>query len=245
MNNNKNDQLSKERIHKISDFLKGIELYTENKFTEESFKVINEALIHTSAGLSINYEKLEFLGDAVLRLVSTEFIEKEFPRMKVGERSSLRSQLVSDQWLANLGKQISIKDMLIMGTKAKGDHLALSTIEADSTEALIGAIFICIQDLKKIESWLSPFWLETSKIVLSDPHKLNPKSGLQEWSQGKGFEKPKYEIKELSQKHGDPRRFFCKVRINNKTIGEGHGGSIKEAEKKAANIALRRLLNST
>ena len=209
----------------------------------KNINIINEALTHTSANPLINHEKLEFLGDAVLRLVATEFIEKKYPSMEVGERSELRSQLVSDKWLTKVGKEIAIEEIFLVGLKASKDKSALATLQAEATEALIGAIYQCLNSLIPIHKWLTHYWIKESEIVLADPHKNNFKSALQEWSQGQRLMLPQYEIQELTQEHGNPKRFFCKVYIDSEQIGEGSGGSRKEAEKKAAKSALEMLHN--
>jgi len=69
-------------------------------------KDFNQALTHSSDNKIINYEKLEFFGDAVLRLAASNFIEKKYPQMSVGERSELRAQIVSDEWLTKLGGKL-------------------------------------------------------------------------------------------------------------------------------------------
>ena len=69
---------------------------------------LDEALTHTSAGLCLNHEKLEFLGDAVLRLAASEFLEQHYPNLSVGQSSALRAQLVSDRWLGELLSLIHI-----------------------------------------------------------------------------------------------------------------------------------------
>jgi len=217
--------------------------YFEEKRNENS-DAINEALTHTSAQFEYNHEKLEFLGDAVLRLAASEFIEQKFPNMNVGERSALRSQLVSDRWLTKVGKSIKIEEIFVIGPKASGDSSALSTLQAEATEALIGAIYKNYKDLTQIHNWLTPYWEEESIKVLNDPHRKNSKSALQEWSQSRGFKLPKYEIRELSQKHGDPKRFLCKVHLNGEIIGKGWGRSRKDAEKQGANFALKSITNS-
>ncbi len=204
----------------------------------EKLAIFNEALTHTSAQLSINYERLEFLGDAVLRLAASEFIDRRFPAMDVGDRSALRAQLVSDQWLSEIGNLIKIEEFLLMGQKASKDNSAKRTLAAESTEALIGAIFESFNSLKPIHNWLTPFWEESSVNVLSDPHKKNSKSAFQEWSQGLSLGLPKYECIEKSQKHGDPERFFCKVSLKGQAYGEGWGRSRQDAEKEAALNAL-------
>ena len=93
--------------------------------------------------------------------------------MKVGERSELRSQLVSDQWLEQVGNKINISNVLIIGPKALRDKSANATIQAEATEALIGALYESLNILDPIRNWLIPFWDEKSKEVLADPHKKN------------------------------------------------------------------------
>ena len=94
--------MNKKRFADIVNFLKSLKinsvrfkriLETNNL---ENLRIINEALTHSSMGKEINHEKLEFLGDAVLRLSASEFIENYFQRLSVGERSELRAQIVSD-----------------------------------------------------------------------------------------------------------------------------------------------------
>ncbi len=237
-------KIPNERIQKLHRFLKRLNIVISNaEFknlnNQSHLALLDEALTHTSAKTGINHERLEFLGDAVLRLTASEFIEWNFPNMKVGDRSELRAQLVSDKWLTKVGRRIGIKEMLIVGPKAAKDTSACATIEAETTEALIGALYECFQNLKPIHDWLTPYWKETSNAVLSDPDKHNSKSALQEWIQARGLSLPNYEIQEICKKHGDPRRFFCKVHLEGKAIGEGWGGSRKEAEKEAANSALK------
>ncbi len=207
-------------------------------------KIINEALTHTSSNPIINHERLEFLGDAVLRLAASEFIEKNFPDMKVGERSALRSQLVSDKWLTKVGEEISIEKIITTGRKASQDISAKETLQAEATEAIIGALYECFKDIEIIKAWLTPFWIKESQKVLSDPNKNNSKSALQEWTQAKGLSLPKYMTKEICQEHNNPKRFVCIVHIKNNPIGEGWGKSRKEAEKEAARSAMEYLNKS-
>ncbi|WP_320666815.1 ribonuclease III [Prochlorococcus sp. MIT 1307] len=239
-----NEKISTKRTNQLQLLLARINI-DPNKFvlqkTDLGFKIINEALTHTSANCSYNHERLEFLGDAVLRLAATKFIDYNFPRMTVGDRSALRSILVSDDWLTKVGKNIKIEKVLIIGPKAEKDFAALSTLQAEATEALIGAIYECLEDLSQIIIWLSPYWQEETFQVMKDPYRHNSKSALQEWSQGKGLNLPKYAVQEVSQEHGDPKRFFCRVKIEDKVIGEGWGSSRKNAEKEAAISALKSL----
>ena len=199
-----------------------------------------EALTHTSSGLNPHHEQLEFLGDAVLRLAASEFIASSYPKMPVGERSSLRAQLVSDRWLAELGAAVEIERYWRIGPKASGDSTAAATIRAELSEALIGAVYR-IAGTKAVEQWLTPYWTRSAEAVLADPHRGNSKSALQEWSQGKGLGLPRYSSEEISQQHGDPRRFHCTVALPPNLKAEGWGGSRRDAEQQAARSALTQL----
>ena len=205
--------------------------------------LLQEALTHTSSGLNPHHEQLEFLGDAVLRLTASEFIASAYPQMPVGERSSLRAQLVSDRWLAELGANIEIERWWQIGPKASGDDTAAATIRAELSEALIGALYR-INGLTAVQQWLTPHWQPSAEAVLADPHRGNCKSALQEWSQGEGMGLPTYTSEEISKRHGDLRRFCCKVTLPPQLTAQGWGRSRREAEQQAARAALDQLTDS-
>ena len=205
--------------------------------------LLQEALTHTSSGLNPHHEQLEFLGDAVLRLTASEFIASAYPQMPVGERSSLRAQLVSDRWLAELGSTIEIERWWRIGPKASGDSTAAATIRAELSEALIGALYR-IKGLTAVHQWLTPHWQRSAEAVLADPHRGNCKSALQEWSQGEGLGLPIYSSEEINQRHGDPCRFRCRVTLPPQLAAEGWGRSRRDAEQQAARAALDQLTGS-
>ena len=236
-------KISNQRVDEIINFIKSLSL--DKKYQEEftnkkinNILYINESLTHSSANSISNYENLEFLGDAVLRLIASDFIKHKYPYMSVGERSVLRSHLVSDQWLEEVGKKIEIKNVLLIGKKALRDKSATATIQAEATEALIGALYESLTILDPIKDWLIPFWDEKSEEILADPHKKNYKSALQELTQSKGLSTPVYKTIEMKKKHDNPKRFFCTVYIKNESIAEGWGKSMKQSEKDAASKAL-------
>ena len=216
-------------------------LDNKKELSREQLEQLDEALTHTSTGLARHHEQLEFLGDAVLRLAASDFIESEHPQMPVGERSALRAQLVSDRWLAELGIAIGIEALLKLGAKASGDTAARSTLRAEHCEALIGAIYKISGQVLTVQTWLTTYWQETSRDVLADPHRGNSKSALQEWTQAQGLGLPTYTCQEISRRHGDPRRFHCQVFIQdqNHPRAEAWGGSRRQAEQMAAKAAMQ------
>ena len=227
------------RTNKLLELLQTIGLQELN--TTKLLSLVDEALIHVSAGQSKNFERLEFLGDAVLRLAATEFIDQHYPALPVGRCSSLRAQLVSDRWLAQLGEQLQLDSLLVLGPKALGDAAARAPLQADATEALIGALYSALGDLQAIHRWLTPHWQATAQAVLATPNQFNGKTALQEWSQGQGLGLPHYITEECSLQHGDPERFLCRVSVSNKELAEAKGRSRKEAEQNAAVAALQSL----
>ena len=206
--------------------------------------LVDQALTHVSSGRALNLERLEFLGDAVLRLAATEFIDRYHADLTVGACSSLRAQLVSDRWLADVGQAIAVEQHLLLGRHAQGDRSAESRLRADATEALIGALYSALGNVEAIHRWLTPHWCATTQAVLATPHQFGGKTALQEWSQGQGLGLPSYATEECSRQHGDPERFRCRVSIQGQDLAEAKGRSRKEAEQNAATAALQALEGS-
>ena len=241
--------MDKKRVADIVNFLKSLKINSDkfdqilDKNNLEKLRIINEALTHSSMKKEINHEKLEFFGDAVLRLSASEFIENNFQEMNVGKRSELRAQIVSDEWLAKFGRKIYLEKIIIVGPKAMGDSFSKDTIIAEITEALIGAFYKCFSSVKEINLWLDKYWLKDSKLILDAPYKFNAKSKLQEWCQRRSINLPIYKIIEISKTHGDQKRFYCEVFIEDKLYATSYGQSHKKAEKIAASKAIESIMN--
>ena len=240
--------IKRERNNQIIIFLKSLNIRSK-RFSEITnnqniavLKIFNQALIHSSDDNDINYENLEFFGDAVLRLAASNFIEKKYPQMSVGERSELRAQIVSDEWLTKLGKNIDIEKLIIKGPKAMGDENSRNTIIGEATEALIGAIYKCFNSIHEVNLWLDDIWEEESEMFLKAPYKFKPKTVLQEWCQSKSFDLPVYKIIELSKTNGDPKRFSCDIFINGIQESSGFGKSHKQAETNAARDLIEKFI---
>ena len=235
------------RLEQIIKFLNSLDINSKRfiEIINQKDKLIlhtfNEALTHSSANNIVNYEKLEFFGDAVLRLSASDFIERTYKSMSVGSRSELRSQIVSDEWLTELGKKIFIEKVIIKGPKAMGDENSKDTIIAETSEALIGAIYKCFNSINEVNIWLDNFWKKDAELYLQAPHKYNAKSALQEWCQSQGFDLPIYKIYEVSKNHGDPKRFSCEIYINGSKKAFSFGHSHKKAEKNAASILIQKI----
>ena len=236
------------RINHIRDFLNSLKIKSKRfsdiikKQNSSVIEDFNHALTHSSDNKIINYEKLEFFGDAVLRLAASSFIEKKYPQMSVGERSELRAQIVSDEWLTKLGEKIDIEKLIIKGPKALGDENSKNTIIGEATEALIGAVYKCFNSIQEVNLWLDDIWEEDSEIFLKAPYKFKSKTVLQEWCQSKGFDLPVYKIIEVSKKNGDPKRFSCDIFIEGLKESSAFGKSHKQAETNAARVLIEKFI---
>ena len=177
------------RVDQIIIFLRSLNINSRRfseMINEKNIRMLNEfneAFTHSSENKQKNYEKLEFFGDAVLRLAASNFIEKKYSNLSVGKRSELRSQIVSDEWLTKLGKEIDIEMIIILGPKAVCDNNSKDTIIGEATEALIGALYKCFNSIEEVNLWLDDIWEKESELFLKAPHKFNSKSILQEWCQ--------------------------------------------------------------
>ena len=227
------------RAAELTDLIQRLD--AEIPIEPELLVLVDQAMTHVSSGRARNLERLEFLGDAVLRLAATEFIDRHHADLTVGACSNLRAQLVSDRWLAGVGEALAVEQHLLLGRHAQGDRSAQSRLRADATEALIGALYTALGNLKAIHRWLTPHWAATTQAVLATPHQFGGKTALQEWSQGQGLGLPSYATEECSRQHGDPERFRCQVSIQGRDLAEAKGRSRKEAEQNAASAALQAL----
>jgi len=195
------------------------------------------ALTHRSFA-SRNNERLEFLGDAVLNFVVGEALFQRFPDAHEGQLSRLRARLVRGETLAQLARVFDLGEFLRLGSgELKSGGFRRESILADTTEALIGAIYLDTgmdAARERVLAWLEP---HLSGLTLVDNHK-DPKTRLQEYLQARSGDLPLYEVVDVQ---GEPhcRTFFvtCKVVLLNE-LTRGQGASRRIAEQVAAAAAL-------
>jgi len=207
--------------------------------------LITRALTHSSIDSSINHEKLEFLGDAVLRLACSEFLHEHNSGQSVGKRSLMRAQLVSDRWLYELAQIIDLESFICQSPATANDKTANSRVLAECCEALIGAVYLswggADGGLHAVRQWLDPHWQRSCLELSEDPYRHNWKSALQELTQAQKAGLPVYTTSEENTSHGDLRRFRSEVSINEQQHGMGWGPSRRLAEQEAARAALEQL----
>jgi ribonuclease III len=221
--------------------LEKLESLIDHQFKNQN--LLKEALTHRSylnenPGWQVPHnERLEFLGDAVLELATTETLFEQFPKEPEGKLTTLRAALVNYQMLARLSKQISLENFILMSRgEAKDTGRARAVILANAMEALIGAIYLdggYAAAKKFVEKFILP---ETAEVLQKKLYR-DPKSLLQEKSQAELKVTPSYQL--LSESGPDHQKIFTVgVYVGEKKISEGKGFSKQEAEVDAARKAL-------
>ena len=195
--------------------------------------LFKQAFVHKSVSSDHNNERLEFLGDAVLEIVVSEYLFNRFTDLNEGKLTQMRASMVNTQSLAEIFQQLDCKDLLqtSKGTN-KLDETHKHSIFAGTLEACIGAIFIELGYEESKDFVLQLFHNRFSLLNASAELK-DAKSRLQEALQLKGAELPKYLV--TSNKQGN--YFDCSVTFNGKTF-EASDAIKKESEQKVAALIL-------
>lgn len=199
--------------------------------------LLDLALTHPSISSEANYEQLEFVGDAVVRLATSQFLFETYPDALVGEFAAVRSVLVSDHTLAQLAQYYGLERYLLVSSSAAGDKAGETSRLADAFEAVLGALYMSTNSLELVRPWLDSQLQHLAAEILKDPARQNYKDALQEWTQAQYKLLPEYRLKEISLIHGDAHRFTAEVWLQNRRLGEGRGRSKKAAEQAAAKQA--------
>jgi len=206
-----------------------------------------EALTHRSTlgelkpgETGITYERLEFLGDSVLALVTTDFLLRNFPDENEGQLTQKKSLLVSQTILTKKADAIDLKDHVILSENAfKGGVHGQDSIQTAVLEAVIGAIYLD-GGLEEARRFIEEMILDDVDEILGHSDHINYKSNLQEYTQSRFRTYPRYRIKSTTGPEHD-KIFLVEVRAGHGVLGRGRGKSKKDAEQMAAKEALREL----
>lgn len=209
----------------------------------QDIRLLKQAMTHSSftneqkINKQKNYERLEFLGDAVLELVTSEFLYLRNPQMPEGELTKTRASLVCEPALAFCARDLELGQFMLFG---KGEEVTggrrRESIIADAVEAVIGAIYL--------DGGMEPAKAFINRFILSDLEAkqlfYDSKTNLQELIQGTLKKELRYEeVREYGPEHD--KTFVAEVYMDNKKIGVGEGHTKKAAEQNAAYEALRLL----
>lgn len=199
--------------------------------------LLDLALIHPTASAEANYERLEFVGDAVVKLAAAEFLFETYPTVAEGELSAIRGILVSDRSLAGIADSYGIDRYLAVASSVSVDQVGRETRLAAALEAVLAALYLSTHDLTLIRPWLDTHWQHAAEIVRQDPTLQNYKGALQALTQAEYRTLPEYRVTEVGTTYGDAERFLAEVWVQDKLWGQGKGQSKKAAEQAAAKVA--------
>ena len=210
-------------------------------YSFQNQKLLKTALTHSSyahenGGMEYN-EKVEFLGDAVLELISSEYIFKTYPKLSEGEMTKARAYAVCEESLAKVANQYGFSDFLLVGKcESKVDGKYRASILADSVEAVIGAIYLD-SGFESAKNFILPNLYDRFDEFIAGGNK-DYKTQLQELLQTKGDTKIEYKIvDEIGPEHD--KLFVAEVYCDGKFLGSGKGKNKKEAEMIAAKNAMK------
>lgn len=212
-------------------------LHARLDYAFQNTELAQAAVTHRSAG-GRNNERLEFLGDAVLGLVIAEALYRQLGALAEGDLSRLRASLVNRDTLAELGQELALGELLLLGPgERKSGGYRRKSILADAIEALLGAVYLDGGFTAARDLVLRLF--AGRLLNLPDPEQLKDgKTRLQEYLQGRGLALPVYNLLEA---RGKAHEQSFVVRCEIPTLGietQGIGRSRRLAEQEAAEQGL-------
>lgn len=224
-------------MHDFSKLEKQLQIDFKNKdLLLQAF--VHRSYLNENPDLRVGHnERLEFLGDAVLELVVTEYIFKHYPEKPEGELTTWRAALVNTKMLSEVSHHLGFEDFLLLSRgedKEKGK--ARQYILANTIEAFIGGLYID-RGLRVCQKFITDYILSELPRVLENRLFRDAKSLFQEQAQEKYGITPTYGVlKEWGPDHA--KRFVVGVFLKGRKVAEGEGFSKQEAEEEAARMAL-------
>ncbi len=223
---------------KFSDFEKKIRIVFKDKaLLQQSFT--HRSYINENPGTKISHnERLEFLGDAVLELVVTDFLYKKYPQYTEGELTAVRSALVNAIIISEIASDIGMNNYLLLSKgEAKDNGKARQYILANTYEALVGAMYLD-QGYDVVNKFITKTLLPKTDEIVSKKLWRDAKSLVQEKAQEFVSTTPAYKVLNQSGPDHD-KHFTVGIYFGKDLIAEGKGQSKQEAEQSAALSALK------
>ncbi len=195
---------------------------------------------HEHTGIEADNQRLEFLGDAVLGMVTAEFFYREYPDRAEGDLTKIRSQVSNSKFLAHIATTIGLGEYLRLG---RGELLSGGKNRpsnlTDAVEAVVGAAYLD-GGLRAVAKLFKQLWMPELESVMAGIALENAKGALQEWAQIRWKVSPTYKIIAQSGP-AHAREYTAAVTIRNKVWGKGRGRNKREAEMEAAREALSKV----
>jgi ribonuclease-3 len=221
----------------FSDFEKKIKVVFKDKdLLKQSFT--HRSYINENPGIPTSHnERLEFLGDAVLELIVTDFLYKKYPQYTEGELTALRSALVNAIIISEIASDIGMNDYLLLSKgEAKDKGKARQYILANTYEAFVGAMYLD-QGYDVVEKFIAKTLLPKTEEIVNKKLWRDAKSLVQEKAQEFVSVTPAYKVLQQSGPDHD-KHFTVGIYFGPNLIAEGKGKSKQEAEQSAATAAL-------
>lgn len=229
---------------RYTNFERGLPVL-QNKlgYTFEDTSLVKLALTHRSFDGKINYERLEFLGDALLGMIIGEALYYQYPKQNEGRLTRMRATLVRQESLVVVAQKLHLSSHLILGVgERKGGGRERASILADTVESLIGAIYLDSQNIDTVKACVLDWFSELIDNVNDQRVLKDAKSRLQEWLQGYKFDLPSYDL--LETQGNAPNQIFvvrCEVDVPHSTPIIESGESRRIAEQKTAEKMINQL----
>jgi ribonuclease-3 len=194
----------------------------------------------TGQGPRESNERLEFLGDSVLGLVTSEYLYRRFPDEHEGQLTKIKSLLVSKAILSRRALHMGLgRYMLLSHSEVESGGRQRLSILADAFESVIGAVYLDL-GFEAARAFIERWLLRDAEEIVADKRHTNYKSALQEYVQNKFRTHPVYRIRsEMGPDHS--KHFHVEVVVGRRTLGEGRGANKKDAEQAAARDAIERV----
>ena len=222
----------------FSDFEKNTKIIFKDKnLLKQAF--IHRSFINENPGLNLSHnERLEFLGDAVLELVVTDFLYRKYPNYTEGELTAIRSALVNAIIISEVALKVGMNDYLLLSKgEAKDNGKARQYILANTYEAYIGAVYLD-QGYDAVNKFVTATLLPHTEEIVAKKLWRDAKSLVQEKAQEFVGVTPAYKVLHESGPDHD-KHFTIGILFGTSLIAEGKGKSKQEAEQKAAEMALK------
>lgn len=239
--NRKNSKISSNWEEKVVIFEKRIKYKFKDK------KILRKAMLHRSFPKGKNklrissFERMEFLGDAILGFIIAETLFREYKQKTEGELSKLKSKIVSEKYLSKSAENIGLGEVLLMSNdESKSGGRKKSSILSDAMESLICAIYFD-SGFKQTMNFIKKNILNDFKSEVKQDYLINYKGKIQEYSQREFKIHPVYSVvREEGLDHD--KIFVIKLSINSTINETGVGKSKKEAEQAAAKKLWEKLI---
>jgi ribonuclease-3 len=225
---------------KILDFL------IERKIPFQNISLYKEAFTHASYANEANrkgkdYQRLEFMGDAVLQLYVSRYLFNLYPDVPEGILTTLRSKLVREESLARFAREQNLGSYILLGVgEEKSGGRDRDSVLADIFEAFIGAVYLDCGEDEVIKILEKTIFMHTNDLDYDDI--TDYKTTLQELMQADTRKTVTYELIDTSGPSNAPEFTMC-VLMDDMRLGVGKGTSKKKAEQQAAKDALNKLAN--